>query len=88
MDTFIERKVNKWTQEALSDTKNSVYWSDKPEAPDPSPKLDGQISADLVIVGAGYTGLWAAFCFASHRRSTREKNNCIGSRRCRSWRLF
>jgi len=60
MDTFIERKVNKWTQEALSDTKNSVYWSDKPEAPDPSPKLDGQISADLVIVGAGYTGLWAA----------------------------
>jgi glycine/D-amino acid oxidase-like deaminating enzyme len=28
----------------------------------PRPPLDGDIDADVCIVGAGYTGLWTAYC--------------------------
>ena len=40
--------------------KPAVYWSDQPDAPDPAPSLVGKHSADLVIVGGGFSGLWAA----------------------------
>jgi len=33
-------------------------WFDPP--PQPSPALEGDVEADVVVVGAGYTGLWAA----------------------------
>lgn len=36
------------------------YWLDRPERPDREPALEGLTTADLVIVGGGYTGLWAA----------------------------
>jgi glycine/D-amino acid oxidase-like deaminating enzyme len=47
---------------ALADAEPAVFWLDRPGVPAPAPTepLTGRASADLVIVGAGYTGLWAA----------------------------
>jgi glycine/D-amino acid oxidase-like deaminating enzyme len=45
---------------ALADAEPAVYWLDRPDAPAPTAPLRGRAQADLVIVGAGYTGLWAA----------------------------
>lgn len=45
---------------ALSDAQPKVYWSDRPDAPGPRPSLVGTLETDLVIIGGGYTGLWAA----------------------------
>lgn len=36
------------------------YWLDRPLRPAARPRLIGQHSADLVVVGGGFTGLWAA----------------------------
>lgn len=44
---------------SLSATRQSVFWLDGLARPD-HPTLAGEISADLVIVGGGYTGLWTA----------------------------
>ncbi len=38
----------------------SVYWLDDPTRPEQTPPLAGHTSADLVVVGGGYTGLWTA----------------------------
>ena len=44
---------------ALAESVPEVYWlADAP--PDPLPPLEGDMDADLLIVGGGYTGLWAA----------------------------
>jgi len=45
---------------ALADAAPRVFWLDRADAPDPAAPLTGTAGADLVIVGAGYTGLWAA----------------------------
>ena len=45
---------------ALADAQPKVYWSDREDTPSPRPSLVGGIDADLVIVGGGFTGLWAA----------------------------
>jgi glycine/D-amino acid oxidase-like deaminating enzyme len=47
-------------QRALADAAPAVFWLDRPDAPVPAPPLTGSAEADLAIVGAGYTGLWAA----------------------------
>jgi glycine/D-amino acid oxidase-like deaminating enzyme len=36
------------------------FWLDRPDAPAPTPPLEGDDRADLAIVGGGFTGLWAA----------------------------
>jgi glycine/D-amino acid oxidase-like deaminating enzyme len=46
--------------QALADASPSVYWLDDPARPPALPALHGPESADLVVVGGGYTGLWAA----------------------------
>ena len=46
--------------ELVANAKPAVYWTDRPDAPDVAAPLVGSASADLVIVGAGFTGLWAA----------------------------
>ncbi|GIF48892.1 glycine/D-amino acid oxidase-like deaminating enzyme [Asanoa ferruginea] len=45
---------------ALADAQPRVFWLDRPERPDPLPPLSADISADLLVVGGGYSGLWAA----------------------------
>lgn len=44
---------------SLEGSKLAPFWLDDVEATE-RPALEGDIEADLVIVGAGYTGLWTA----------------------------
>jgi glycine/D-amino acid oxidase-like deaminating enzyme len=44
---------------ALDDTRQSVFWLDD-APPDEYPALTASTSADLVVVGGGYSGLWTA----------------------------
>lgn len=46
--------------EAFEHTRMMPFWLDTPEAPPPAPALQGATRADLLIVGGGFTGLWAA----------------------------
>nr|WP_296772706.1 FAD-dependent oxidoreductase [Rhodococcus sp. (in: high G+C Gram-positive bacteria)] len=36
------------------------FWLDRPERPAPRARHHGDTSADLVVIGGGFTGLWAA----------------------------
>ena len=44
----------------LANTRHSVFWLDDLPATFARPRLTGQHTADLVVVGGGYTGLWTA----------------------------
>jgi glycine/D-amino acid oxidase-like deaminating enzyme len=37
------------------------WWQEEAPAPAGLPPLDGELAADLVVVGGGYTGMWAAW---------------------------
>ncbi len=45
---------------ALADSSPAVFWLDQPGRPAPRPPLIGAATADLVVVGGGYSGLWTA----------------------------
>jgi glycine/D-amino acid oxidase-like deaminating enzyme len=45
---------------ALALARPVSYWLDQPDAPAPQPPLAGRETTDLALVGAGFTGLWAA----------------------------
>ena len=46
---------------SLADATPDVFWTDRAERPTPRPALTGAgHRADLVVVGGGFTGLWAA----------------------------
>ena len=47
-------------RQSLQGTRQSVFWLDDLPAAPARPRLTGTRTADLVIVGAGYTGLWTA----------------------------
>lgn len=46
--------------EALKSAKNCPVWHDPAIMPEVQPALDGDTSCELLIVGGGFTGLWAA----------------------------
>lgn len=46
---------------ALRDAAPSSFWTSQTGAPEISAPLDADTTADLVIVGAGFTGLWSAW---------------------------
>ena len=45
---------------ALRETRPAPFWLDNPAAPAARPSLTGAESCDLAVVGAGFSGLWAA----------------------------
>jgi glycine/D-amino acid oxidase-like deaminating enzyme len=47
-------------ERALADAEPSVFWLDDSARPEPRTRLFGPESADLAVVGGGYTGLWTA----------------------------
>jgi glycine/D-amino acid oxidase-like deaminating enzyme len=45
---------------ALASAAPVPFWLDQPGAPEPLPALAGATTADLAVVGGGFTGLWTA----------------------------
>lgn len=45
---------------AWRDAEPRPYWTDTVPIPEPAPALRGRLDSDLVIIGGGFTGLWAA----------------------------
>jgi glycine/D-amino acid oxidase-like deaminating enzyme len=45
---------------SLAHASPSCYWLDRPDRPAPLPALPRDETADLAVVGGGFTGLWAA----------------------------
>ena len=43
-----------------SSLRHESFWLDNPDRPTAKPPLDRDIEADLVVVGAGFTGIWSA----------------------------
>ncbi len=56
---------------ALSEAEQVCYWLDDVDAPDPQDPLTGTETADLAVVGAGYSGLWTAL-LAKQRNPARD----------------
>ncbi len=48
------------TLKSLADVKLTPFWLDDPQRPEPFSALTNKVNADLVVVGAGFTGLWTA----------------------------
>ena len=47
-------------KEALFGAKNMPLWLDRLDRPQTTPCLSAKVETELAIVGAGFTGLWAA----------------------------
>ena len=45
---------------SISNVIHKPFWLDDPLRPAPQPDLTKEISTDLLIIGAGYSGLWTA----------------------------
>jgi glycine/D-amino acid oxidase-like deaminating enzyme len=45
---------------SYADAEPRPFWLSRPGAPPPGPPLEGDGEADLLVVGGGLTGLWAA----------------------------
>ena len=45
---------------SLANATPRPFWLDTPDRPEPTPALTTTITADLAIIGAGFTGLWTA----------------------------
>lgn len=52
--------------DALRDAAPRSFWTDRPDAPDPCEPLAGAQSCDLLVIGGGLTGMWAAL--EAHRQ--------------------
>jgi len=56
---------------ALADAAPRPYWLDQVGAPEPGPALAGAESADLAVIGGGFSGLWTAL-IAKERDPSRD----------------
>ena len=54
---------------ALADVVEESYWMDDDDWPDEKSRLVGENTADLLIIGGGFTGLWAAIEAKEHNPS-------------------
>jgi glycine/D-amino acid oxidase-like deaminating enzyme len=59
------------TARSLSNAAPRSFWLDQPDAPEPLPALAANVTADLVVVGGGFTGLWTAL-LARERDPSRD----------------
>jgi glycine/D-amino acid oxidase-like deaminating enzyme len=57
---YVDAVPSPWASRALRDAAPRPFWLDDPARPAGSPGVEGRPSADLVVVGGGYSGLWAA----------------------------
>jgi glycine/D-amino acid oxidase-like deaminating enzyme len=52
--------INPQVARSLAGAAPRSFWLDQPDAPDLLPALTGRVTADLAVVGGGFTGLWTA----------------------------
>jgi hypothetical protein len=52
--------INPQVARSLAGAAPRSFWLDQPDAPEPLPALTGRVTADLAVVGGGFTGLWTA----------------------------
>jgi len=52
--------IRKETFKSLSNVIHTPYWLDDPLRPAPQPALTKETSTELLVIGAGYSGLWTA----------------------------
>ena len=45
---------------SLVNARNEIFWLDDPGRPAALPPLETHTTADLCVVGAGFSGLWTA----------------------------
>lgn len=64
---------------AVADAAPLAYWLDDPRRPEPLAPFAGAASADLLVVGGGYSGLWTAL-LAKEADPTRDVLLLEGSR--------
>ena len=65
------REPSEADRRAYADAVTEPFWLDQPERPPARPPLESPAEADLAIVGAGLSGLWAAL-LAKQRSPGRE----------------
>ena len=65
------REPSEADRRAYADAVTEPFWLDQPERPAARPPLESPAEADLAIVGAGLSGLWAAL-LAKQRDPGRE----------------
>src|SRR4026209_7030 len=61
-------------KESFKSIANAIhipFWLDDPARPAPEPELTEAISTDLLVIGAGFTGLWTAL-LAKEENPARE----------------
>ncbi len=46
--------------QSIRDVSHTPFWLDDPQRPTPQPPLEAARSADLLVIGGGFTGLWTA----------------------------
>jgi glycine/D-amino acid oxidase-like deaminating enzyme len=56
---------------SIADAIHTPFWLDDPARPAPEPALTKDISTDLLVIGAGFTGLWTAL-LAKEENPSRE----------------
>lgn len=49
---------------SLAAAQHKAFWLDRPDAPAANPTLTQALTTDLLIIGAGFTGLWTALLAA------------------------
>lgn len=52
--------MSEWPIAGLAGSRYRPLWLDTPDRPEPRPGLAGEAEVDLLVVGGGFTGLWAA----------------------------
>ena len=50
----------KETFRSIADASHVPFWLDDPSRPAPEPELTENNRTDLLVIGAGFTGLWTA----------------------------
>jgi glycine/D-amino acid oxidase-like deaminating enzyme len=57
---IFNNRISPQNLRALADVKYQPFWLDDSARPEPASALTEHITADLAVIGAGYTGLWTA----------------------------
>lgn len=47
---------------SLADVLHAPFWTDRTDRPASHPPLEKPTTAELLVIGAGFTGLWTAIC--------------------------